>query len=321
VIAVVHLVWGPLGPQTVHRFLGSYDNRSAGVDHELVVALNGMNLAGAEGVQDEIESGLLSMRARTVSLRRPLLDLAAYLEVAAQLDHDRVCFLNSHSELLGEQWLAKLDEALDERGAGIVGASGSWFSPCSWAAHSLGLPSAYRGIAPPRAVAREQFAQIDSERGARDEGVEAPGRVRGFLQNAPVLPMQLAAFPPFPCEHLRTNAIMVRRELIPRLHTGRLASKMDTYRLESGRSSLTRQVRAMGMRALVVDRRGRAWEPRDWYKSCTLWQGDQEGLLVADNQTRLYSRGGVDRRRLLSTLAWGELASPTVPECEPGRIA
>ncbi len=320
-IAVVHLVWGPLGPETVRRFLRSYAERSAGADHELVIALNGMDRAGAEGVQDEIEARRSSTRARTLSLRRPLLDLAAYLEVAAQLDHDRFCFLNSYSELLDEQWLAKLDSALDEPGAGIVGASGSWFSACSWAAHSLGLPSAYRGIAPPREVAREQFAQIDSERGARDERVEAPGRVWGFLRNAPVLPIQLAAFPPFPCEHLRTNAMMVRRELIARLHTGRLASKMDTYRLESGRRNLTRQVRAMGMRALVVDRRGQAWEPRDWHKSSTLWQDDQQGLLVADNQTRLYSRGGVDRRRLLSTLAWGELASPTVPEREPGGLA
>jgi len=45
-------------------------------------------------------------------------------------------------------------------------------------------------------------------------------------------------------------------------------------------------------------------------RSRTLWQGDQEGLLVADNQTLHYTHGDFELRHLLSTLAWGICADP-----------
>ena len=38
--------------------------------------------------------------------------------------------------------------------------------------------------------------------------------------------------------------------------------------------------------------------------------------MIADNQTRMYARGGMDRRRLLSVLAWGGLADPR-PSAQP----
>jgi hypothetical protein len=61
----------------------------------------------------------------------------------------------------------------------------------------------------------------------------------------------------------------------------------------------------MGLRALVVDRDGIAHEPRRWPDSATFWQGRQERLLVADNQTGAYARGGAERRAILAALAWG----------------
>jgi hypothetical protein len=45
-----------------------------------------------------------------------------------------------------------------------------------------------------------------------------------------------------------------------------------------------------------------------------LWQGAQEGLLVADNQTRSYVAGDANRRRLLSSFAWGRSADQLLPE-------
>ena len=88
---------------------------------------------------------------------------------------------------------------------------------------------------------------------------------------------------------------------------------MDAYRLENGRHNLTRQVQAMGLRTLVVARDGSRYDPEQWPLSRTLWQGDQEGLLVADNQTRSYAVGGLERRRLLSGFAWGPRADPSPP--------
>ncbi len=41
-IAVVHLVWGPLGPEPLRDFLRSYHAHDAGAPHELVVLFNGV---------------------------------------------------------------------------------------------------------------------------------------------------------------------------------------------------------------------------------------------------------------------------------------
>jgi hypothetical protein len=137
--------------------------------------------------------------------------------------------------------------------------------------------------------------------------------VLATLRTLPPMPEQLLRFQGFPAHHLRTNAFMAERALFSRLRIGAVPRKMDAYLLESGRHSLTRQVHALGLRTLVVARDGSTFDHHDWPRSRTLWQGDQEGLMIADNQTRMYASGGLDRRRLLSAFAWGTLGDPRPP--------
>jgi hypothetical protein len=315
VIAVVHLVWGPLGLPPLRRFLASYRTHAAGAEHELVVVLNGLDIQGVgppvsrEALLAELES----IPHRAITIPQAILDIPAYLQAAQQLKHNRLCFLNSYSEILAPGWLAKLDATLDEPAAGIVGASGSWVSNRSLVLHSLGLPSAYRGVLPDRHSAREQFAAMRTENSEGPQPSHPPGRLRSFLINLPLLPRQLIGFESFPARHLRTNAFMVPRSVLESLQIGPLATKLDTYKVESGSNGITRQVLSRGLRALVVDRDGASYEPEHWNRSGTLWQANQEGLLVADNQTRLYTEGESDRRRLLAGLAWGPSAAPTLP--------
>jgi hypothetical protein len=73
----------------------------------------------------------------------------------------------------------------------------------------------------------------------------------------------------------------------------------------------------MGLRVLVAGRNGRAYESSEWPASRTLWQGNQENLLVDDNQTRSYQEGDDDVRRALSGFAWGRLRD--TGEARPSR--
>jgi hypothetical protein len=61
--------------------------------------------------------------------------------------------------------------------------------------------------------------------------------------------------------------------------------KLSAYKFESGKESLTNQVRNLGLRVLVVGRDGQAYDPEHWHRSNTFWQSREENLLVADNQT------------------------------------
>jgi hypothetical protein len=275
---------------------------------------------------------------RLVELERPVHDLSAYAVVAERIEHERVCVLNSFSTILAPRWLEMLSAGLARPGVGIVAATGSWASLRSWVTYSLWLPSPYRHVLPGRRTAKRQFRAIEAERegageASGEKGSEGAGEAAGEggpaergeataphgrttmdrLRELPMIPEQLIRFGTFPAPHLRTNGFMVERQLLRSLRMDRIARKMGAYSLESGRNSITRQIQRRGLRALVVARDGELYEPERWPESHTFWQGDQEGLLIADNQTRFYANGPLERRRLLSAFAWGRQADPGHP--------
>lgn len=109
--AVVYLCFAPYGPEMVERFVASYKRHPAGADHKLVVAYHGFtsakSTAGAASLFDGIEKEPLRSDPN-------LWDLGVYREAVDEVDADRFLFLNSHSELLADDWLAKLSEGGSE---------------------------------------------------------------------------------------------------------------------------------------------------------------------------------------------------------------
>ncbi len=311
-IAVVHLVWEPLGPASLRRFLESYRAHPAGAEHELVMLFNGVSDDGLLEFNSELEG----VEHDRLVLTKPLQDLAAYAIAAERLKHERLCFLNSHSTLIAPDWLAKLTDALDQPLAGLVGATGSWASLRSAALNALFLPNPYRGVFPTRKLARQLYREMELERAegwqptSKPERRSPAGTLTAVLQGLAPMPKQIRLFGGFPTPHLRTNGFMARRVTLTGLRIDDIRTKMDAYALESGRENLTYRVGRSGLHAIVVARDGSLHEYKNWPRSHTFWQGDQEGLLIADNQTRVYANGGLERRRLLSAYAWGRQADP-----------
>jgi hypothetical protein len=142
-VCAVHLVWAPLGVEPLRRFLRSYRAHPAGRGHELLVVFNGFGDAAA---LDAAQAELREVAHEQLVLAQPMQDLAAYRAAAEHAaDAEAVCFLNSHSELLTDGWLALLDAELRAPRVGIVGATGS---------HESAFSSAPRPLKPLR---RRQF--------------------------------------------------------------------------------------------------------------------------------------------------------------------
>ncbi len=303
---LVHLVRRANGLGPLRGFAAALRAHPPGIECELVLAMKGFaSRAQAAPYLEEVAD--LAPRILFFADRR--FDLGVYFAVAARLRRERYCFVNSNGRPQVDGWLAKLDAALDRPGVGQVGATGSWASQHSWVTYSMGLPSAYRGLMPPPATARRQLLALDLERaGVQRRSVAAALRAR--LRTLLRLPEELLGFEPFPTPHLRPNTFMIAHAVLSELRLFVVLTKMDTYTLESGRESITRQLERIGLTSLVVDRAGAVHRPEQWHRSGTLWQRDQEGLLVADNQTQFYADGDLARRRLLSTFAWGARADP-----------
>lgn len=266
-IGLVHLVWAPLGPAPLREFLRSYLAHPSGAGHELVIVLNGLD--AAEPADCAARKALLAeldgTEHRLISLKQPMLDLAAYGESARLLEHERVCFLNSYAVILGDDWLGLLANALAPPDVGLVGASGSWESQAEW----------------------------------------IRGRRRHWPQQLAGLPGARRDYPQFPNPHVRTSTFMIDRSQLSAMGLARAADKRATYLLESGRQSITRQIQEQGLRAVVVGRDGRVYDVEEWPRSRTFRSGDQDNLLVADNQTRDYEASSRRRRRRLSRDSWG----------------
>jgi hypothetical protein len=143
--------------------------------------------------------------------------------------------------------------------------------------------------------------------------VGACGSYESFSSNSPLItrPLRLAQFPPFPNAHVRTNTFLIPRDVFARVRPGRLRTKLDTWKLESGRRNITRQVIGMGMEPVVAGRDGRAYDRRHFYESNTFRRGNQANLLVADNRTVEFAEAPPERRRWLFELAWGPAARDT----------
>jgi hypothetical protein len=306
---VVHLVRRANGVPWLREFADAMRRNPPGLQHELVFAMKGFSSpAEARPYLKEVED----LAPMPLFFPDRGFDLGVYFAVAARLCRDRYCFVNSHSRPVSDGWLRKLNEALDRPGVGQVGASGSWTSNSSSLLYWIGLPSAYRGLMPPRELFREQLAAIRIERTsikALEVGHPFWMRLKTLIE----MPETLLGFPSFPAPHLRSNVFMITHAALCELSLFVVKSKMDTTLLESGRECITRQLGRNGLSSLVVDRSGEVYGAGQWNRSRTFWQRDQEGLLVADNQTLVYTRGDLARRRLLAASAWGRHADPCPP--------
>ncbi len=306
---LVHLVREVNGLGAVRGFADALRSHPPGVDCELVLAMKGFtSYAQAKPYIDEVAD----FAPTTLFFEDRGFDLGVYFAAAARLRRNRYCFVNSYSRPLVDGWLAKLDAALGRPGVGQVGATGAWASGHSWVTYSMGLPSAYRGLMPPAPRARELFRGPELKRNGRQRRMVGE-TVRARLKTLRELPGALFYYEPFPAAKLRTNTFMIAHQTLRELPLFVVRNKQDAYSLEGSRECLTRLLERIGLESLVVDRAGAVYGPEQWDRSHTLWQGDQEGLLVADNQTLHYTNGDFDLRHLLSTLAWGVCAYPNPP--------
>lgn len=297
-VGVVHLVRRANGLAPFERFLASYRRHPAGVRHELLVVFKGF----AAGELADYDRLLADLPHRRLSVADRGFDLRAYFMAAAHFEHRYFCFLNSFSHILDGDWLAKLHRAATARDAGLVGATASY----------------------------QSFASASAERARMLDGLRVGERLRWRMRHvlsdrAPRMVAQRAAawmlggvglwdparhFPPFPNYHVRSNAFMLSRDTLRRIRIRPTPFKLAAFLLESGRSGLTRQVMALGLRPLLVTRGGDVLEKEKWHLADVFRQGRQAGLLVADNQTDAYEHADLAVRAELSRLAWGAYARP-----------
>lgn len=287
-LCVVYLVRYKNDLEQFQHFLDSYQRNAAGVEHDFLIVFKGFSQSEDLGEYRKI---LKSFTYISYEISDEGFDLTAYFSAAKTFGNQYrfFCFFNSFSEILDEDWLLKLYQPALMQDVGIVGASGSLQSHRKGSQLSL-IKEVY-------IVSKNHFKLYEKK-------VFLKQLILSMVAGYDYCRSQLKlGF--FPNCHIRTNAFVISSNLMKSLSCPLLKEKMDAYTLESGRGGISRQIISMRKRLILVGKDGKFYDEKDWYKSNTFWQSNQENLLIADNQTRDYQYGTLERRRFLSTSAWG----------------
>jgi hypothetical protein len=306
-ICVVHLVRQANGLDTFSQFLNSYRRHPAGISHALAILLKGFDDTNAIETYRRLGADLGD---HWLEVPDSGFDLGTYRHAAVALPYPKLVFLNSFSVIRADRWLEIMCSIATESSVGAVGATGSWGSQSSHVRFRLGLGGAYGRVFADRRATNKVFERFAPGPSGPPRSRSLKLRLRSAFDDAYSLITYSFAFPAFPAPHLRTNCLLIDRDVWLRVCAGAPEDKVEAYRFESGRRGMTARLRAMGLRVLVAGCDGRAYEISEWPASRTFWQGDQGNLLVEDNQTRLYLQGDAESRRALSGYAWGGQADP-----------
>lgn len=297
-VAIIYLYRFAEGEQSVRRFLQTYRAHPAGMEHDFHVIFKGFS----DRTQLELGRALFEgIPINAIELTDDGFDIGSYIAAARLVSNRRVLFLNTFSQIQGDNWLKYYDQALSAPGVGVVGATGSWQSNAASYERTLkrlviklwNLPNEMRRLA-----------------GA---GVDQPPPLPLTMQRRSRLRYVLSLFHYIylvfeygrhPNPHIRTNAFMVDRSQFLSLRFPSFKNKKDAYKFESGRLSLTRQYIARGLQPVVTDRNGKVYAVDQWKASGTFWIDDQVNLLVADNRTCDYAEGAKELRAYLEHIAW-----------------
>jgi hypothetical protein len=298
-VGVIYLYRFSEGDGPVRRFLETYCGHPAGVDHDLNVIFKGFP------DQESLACGrtlFANVPIKSVQVDDCGYDIGSYLKAAEVVHNRRLFFLNTFSQILADNWLQHFNRALDRPGTGLVGATGSW------AANTAGYEATARFITRRLLGLPAQFHQSFEDDQAEGNCSRAEQSSKHSLKSYLFAPfeygLRLYRYGRYPNPHIRTNAFMMDRDRFLSLDFPKFEVKSDTYKFESGRRSMTKQILRQNLNPVVVDRSGKVYGISEWNLSSTFRLGGQVNLIVADNRTMDYARANLRRREYLEKLTW-----------------
>ena len=113
-------------------------------------------------------------------------------------------------------------------------------------------------------------------------------------------------FPLFPNPHLRSNSFMINSDDFLELNLIKCKHKLDAWKNESGRNSMTNQLIKKNFNTLVVNDDGRSFKMSEWKYSETYAFGNQLKLLISDKHTRVYQNSNEQTKKIIEKNNWEE---------------
>ena len=192
-------------------------------------------------------------------------DLGSYSRVATGNPSRHIFFLNSYSYPVCENWLNKIIINYEEKS--ILATSASYESLLS----SIKLKKFYKLIS--YTIKLLNYKRI---------------------------------FNPFPNPHIRTTGFFMKgSEYSQFMRNKFINSKIDAWKIESGKKSLTNYFKKLNFNIYVINSDGKKFSEKEWKKSQTYNYLDQSKSIISDRHTRKYHSLNKAEKLKFQTNAWG----------------
>lgn len=338
-IAVIYLARSAEGSiLDVAKFFASYQKYPAGIPHSLYVIRKGFG--ERTGAEKGIEVITEPFGPTFFDVPDDGFDINAYLEISHHIDEDYVCFFNTFSEILAPNWLKFLSEQVIRPNVGIAGCTASyeslitshramskavWLSVVKkvefdphlydffqpeidnhtslWKDQSDALGLSSTDLEYGNRFTENRFKSLDAD---FEEGWQSAIDKGGPLEI-------LANFQPFPNPHIRSNGFIIDRKRLLQIAPRIEYTKDACVKFESGIEGLSARILAEGQDLILIDKKGKAFNQNNWWKSLTFRLGNQEDLIVSDNQTNKFEELSEKLRIRDSYFSWGRYIYSSCP--------
>lgn len=224
--------WGILA---FKRFLNSYEKFSAGVEHSLTVLLRGYE----NNLKDynEIKEICKNKNIKTLDTQDIGLDFGAYLDGAQQSSAEYICGINTTCIIMCDNWLEKLYSTTEKDSQyKFVGVSGSY------------------------ELCPEYVRELKLIGNLKD-------KIKSLCQNLNIFRILYRfIFTPkmkgFPNYSVRTSSFLIDKNIyLEYFKTQNLPkNKLEAYKLENGKNSISNFITEKGLKYCIVDKSGRKYD-------------------------------------------------------------
>jgi len=193
-------------------------------------------------------------------------DFGSYNRVAQIYPENQILFMNSHSYPICDNWLSKLINNSGENT--LIGTSGSYESILD----SLKLKKKYKFFT-------YIYKKIIFKR----------------------------IFNNFPNPHIRTSSFLIKGQIfLNYMSNKKINNKVDAWRIESGKDSLTNYFKLMNYYIYIINSDGDKFVEKDWKLSEIYNYLKQSKSIISDKHTRRYDTLNENDRQLSRKRVWGE---------------
>ena len=275
--------WSPYQNITaLKKFIKHYKKYKAGLKHNLLICFKNLEKKKIKLIQKKYLTNLKYTLFIDPKKKNDF-DWGSYLRVAKKYSRSKIFFCDSQSYPIVNKWLYKIDRKFKNKT--IISCFGSY--------QSLSSNSLYRN-------------QGDNY----------------FIFFCKMIYFHIY-FKRFPNPHLRSSAFyMNARDYIEYMNDKKISAapiireggkhsnawykgKIDTYKLESGRSSLTEYFKKKNYKLFVINSKGDLYSEANWRDSNTYATNDQKYRMFLDKHTTRFSKFTKNQKKRFQMKIWG----------------